>query len=59
MNYHLCRDISVKLMSLKPNAPYTEKVEDDSRILIYEGHDVSKTEENPIPKVIDQPKAQF
>ena len=54
MNYHLRGDISVILMSLRPNAPYLDKVEDDGRILIYEGHDIPKTKENPIPKIVDQ-----
>ena len=54
MNYHLRGDTSVILMSLRPNAPYSDKVEDDGRILIYEGHDVPKTKENPIPKIVDQ-----
>jgi hypothetical protein len=55
MNYHLRRDASVILMSLRPNAPYSDRVEDDGHILIYEGHDVSKTQETPIPKNFDQP----
>ncbi|MFC2071300.1 hypothetical protein ACFLUU_01075 [Chloroflexota bacterium] len=54
MNYHLRGDISVILMSLRPNAPYSDRVEDEGRILIYEGHDVPKTRENPIPKIVDQ-----
>ncbi len=54
MNYHLRGDTSVILMSLRPNAPYSDNVEDEGRTLIYEGHDVPKTSENPIPKVIDQ-----
>ena len=54
MNYHLHGDISVILMSLRPNAPYSDKIEDDGRVLIYEGHDVPKTKENPIPKIVDQ-----
>ena len=41
-------------MSLRPNAPYLDKVEDDGRVLIYEGHDVPRTEENPVPKIVDQ-----
>ena len=56
MNFHLNRDISVILMSLRPNAPYSDRVENDGHLLIYEGHDVSKTSETPIPKIIDQPK---
>jgi len=54
MNYHLRGDTSVILMSVRPNAPYSDKVEDDGRIIIYEGHDVPKTQENPIPKIVDQ-----
>jgi len=54
MNYHLRGDTSVILMSIRPNAPYSDKVEDDGRIIIYEGHDVPKTKENPIPKIVDQ-----
>ena len=54
MNYHLRRDVSVILMSVRPDAPYSDKVEDDGRIIIYEGHDASKTKENPIPKIVDQ-----
>ena len=42
-------------MSLRPNAPYADRVEEDGHVLIYEGHDVSKTPETPIPKIIDQP----
>ncbi|MFH1651612.1 MAG: YDG/SRA domain-containing protein [Chloroflexota bacterium] len=55
MNYHIKNNISVILMSLRPNAPYADKIEDEGRILIYEGHDVSKTKDSPIPKIIDQP----
>jgi len=54
MNYHLRGDISVILMSLRPNAPYSDKIESDGRILIYEGHDVPKTNETPIPKIVSQ-----
>lgn len=55
MNFHLHGDINVILMSLRPNAPYADKIEADGQILIYEGHDVSKTPENTIPKLLDQP----
>jgi hypothetical protein len=55
MNYHLLEDVSIILMSLRPNAPYADKVEDNGRILIYEGHDVPRTKETPIPKIVDQP----
>jgi len=55
MNYHLRGNNSVILMSLRPNAPYADKVEENGHILIYEGHDVSKTIDTPIPKNVDQP----
>lgn len=55
MNFHLLDDVSIILMSLRPNAPYADKIEDDGRILIYEGHDVPRTKDTPIPKIVDQP----
>lgn len=55
MNYHLRGSVSVILMSLRPNAPYTDRIEEEGRILIYEGHDISKTSDTPIPKILDQP----
>jgi hypothetical protein len=55
MNYHLRGNTSVILMSLRPNAPYADRIENDGRILIYEGHDVPRTSDNPNPKVADQP----
>ncbi|OGN90938.1 MAG: hypothetical protein A2Z70_01715 [Chloroflexi bacterium RBG_13_48_17] len=55
MNYHLRGRNSVILMSLRPNAPYADRVEEDGRILIYEGHDISKTKDTPITKNVDQP----
>ncbi len=42
-------------MSRRPNAPYSDRVEDDGSVLIYEGHDVNRTRETPIPKIVDQP----
>ena len=55
MNYHLRGLINVLLMSVRPNAPYTDKVEEDGKVLIYEGHDVQKNHTLEIPKMIDQP----
>lgn len=57
MNFHLRPDRSVILMSRRPNAPYRDAIEEGGRILIYEGHDVSKTKENPDPKQVDQPRS--
>ena len=55
MNFHLNGDISVILMSLRPNTPYADRIEDEGRVLVYEGHDVPKTQETSIPKIVDQP----
>ena len=57
MHFHLRPNISVLLMSRRSNAPYRDHVEDDGRVLIYEGHDVSKTASTPEPKALDQPRA--
>ena len=53
MNYRLHGKDTVILMSRRPNAPYPDKIEKEGKILIYEGHDVSKSE-NPKPKTVDQ-----
>jgi hypothetical protein len=55
MNFHLHYNMSVILMSVRPNAPYADRVEDEGRILIYEGHDISQTHRNINPKAVDQP----
>ena len=55
MNYHLHPNLSVILMSLRPGAPYADRVEEDGRVLIYEGHDAPRNQANPYPKQIDQP----
>ena len=54
MNFHLGGDHSVILMSVQPNAPYRDRLEDDGETLIYEGHDVPRTARNPNPKLVDQ-----
>jgi len=56
MNYRLRRDQSLILMSLRAGAPYADRVEEAGSVLIYEGHDVSRTRENPDPKRVDQPE---
>lgn len=55
MNFRPRGGTSVFLMSRRPNAPYTDQIEDEGRTLIYEGHDISKTAEGPDPKTVDQP----
>jgi hypothetical protein len=54
MNYELGSNHSVILMSVRPNAPYVDKFEDDGITIIYEGHDVPKTVNCPNPKKVDQ-----
>ena len=55
MNYRL-RGESVLLMSRRPGAPYDDQVDEEGGILLYEGHDCSKTIETPDPKKVDQPE---
>ena len=49
MNYRLCGTHSVILMSLRANAPYEDRIEDDGTTIIYEGHDVPKSPKHQIP----------
>lgn len=44
-------------MSRRSNAPYRDRIEEDGRVLIYEGHDVSRTAFTPSPKQVDQPRS--
>lgn len=55
MNFRLGANHSVILMSLRPNAPYEDSLEEDGTILIYEGHDAPRSSEIPDPKLADQP----
>jgi hypothetical protein len=56
MNFRLRGPISVILMSRRRGAPYTDKIEDGGKTLIYEGHDRPRTPECPEPKKVDQPE---
>jgi hypothetical protein len=56
MNYELRDNHSVILMSVRPGAPYADRVEDEGTTIIYEGHDIPRSRENPNPKIIDQPE---
>jgi hypothetical protein len=56
MNYRIGGDHSVILMSVRPNAPYRDRIEDNGLTLIYEGHDVPRDKQHPDPKAIDQPE---
>ena len=55
MNFRLCGSESVFLMSVRLGAPYADRIEDEGRTLIYEGHDCAKTTDVPDPKRMDQP----
>jgi len=57
MNFGLGDNYSVILMSVRPNAPYRDRLEDGGTTLIYEGHDQPKTTSCPNPKLVDQPAA--
>ena len=55
MYFRLRGNHCVILMSVRPGAPYNDRVEENGRVLIYEGHDIGKTEGGPNPKDVDQP----
>ena len=55
MNFRLRGKDSVILMSVRPGAPYNDRVENKGAILIYEGHDVPNKTGGPDPKKVDQP----
>ncbi len=56
MNFRLRGAETVVLMSVRPGAPYADRVEENGRVLIYEGHDSSRTLNGPDPKKVDQPR---
>ena len=56
MNFRRGRTYSVILMSVRPNAPYRDRIEDDGSTLIYEGHNVPRTKGITDPKALDQPE---
>lgn len=55
MNYRLKPTYSILLMSVRQGAPYADQLNDEGRILIYEGHDVPKNQTEDNPKAVDQP----
>jgi len=56
MNFSLHGSHSVILMSLRPNAPYEDRLEELGSVLIYEGHDAPRQHGGPDPKAVDQPE---
>jgi hypothetical protein len=56
MNFQLGHNHSVILMSVRANAPYADRFEDDHSTIIYEGHDVPRSVQIRDPKAVDQPE---
>ena len=56
MNFRPRGRRSVFLMSVRKGAPYADRIEDDGRVLIYEGHDEPQRAGGPNPKTVDQPE---
>ena len=54
MNFRLHGGHSVILMSLRPGAPYADRVEENGRVLIYEGHNVPRRAGGLDPRATDQ-----
>jgi hypothetical protein len=54
MNFGVGGSHSVILMSVRPNAPYRDRIEDDGTTLVYEGHDQPRSPNLPNPKLADQ-----
>jgi len=55
MNFHLNGGTSVILLSVRPGAPYEDRVEDNGKVLLYEGHDIPNKKDGPDSKIVDQP----
>jgi hypothetical protein len=55
MNFDSGRGYSVVLMSVRPNAPYQDRLQGDDITLVYEAHDAPRSETVPDPKSVDQP----
>jgi hypothetical protein len=56
MNFRTGGRASIILMSLRKGAPYADRLEDDGRVLIYEGHDIPRYRGGSDPKEVDQPE---
>src|SRR5262245_4848415 len=54
MNYRVSGNSSIFLMSVRPGAPYADRVEDGGRELVYEGHDQPAARGGADPKAVDQ-----
>ena len=56
MNFRNSPAHGVILMSRRPDAPYEDELSSDETVLLYEGHDISRTRDTPNPKAHDQPR---
>jgi hypothetical protein len=55
MNFGIGGNNSILLMSVRRGAPYSDEWDNKTGTLIYEGHDVNRTQKGPDPKGVDQP----
>ncbi len=55
MHYRPNGRTSIFLMSVRKNAPYRDQIEDNGRVLLYEGHDAARNTVEGDPKSVDQP----
>jgi SAD/SRA domain/HNH endonuclease len=55
MNYKVKNGATVILMSVRVGSPYSDRIEEDGNVLIYEGHDAPKNW-TKTPKIVDQPR---
>lgn len=55
MNFQSGDNCPIILMSIRKNAPYQDRFENDGSTIVYEGHDISKRNNAPDPKSVDQP----
>ena len=53
MNFRTKNRCSIFLMNKSKNAPYKDREEDEGKVLIYEGHDIRKSESISNPKSVD------
>ncbi len=56
MNFRPMATFSIVLMSVRKNAPYRDRFENEGTTLIYEGHNTPKSSSDVDPKSIDQPE---
>lgn len=54
MNFRPKGRVSIILMSVRKGAPYGDKVLDNGKVLIYEGHDIPRKRDGPNPKIVNQ-----